>query len=909
MSNRDSRAIVASNSQGPGSEGESLAATSVSLNPSDRLGFHGKLLLSTVCLLAALGTIFIFSASFYQKGVEGDAFFFIRRQLMWLPLAILAGMVTYHLDYRHFAKKHHWVLIATLILLAVVVIPGVGKNWNQSRRWLPVGPFQFQPSELAKLASLIFIAGFFSQKPERLHQFIKGFLPAVGMIALMVLLILAEPDLGTAVFILGLSGLLFLIAGVKRRYLIFSACFFAPVIGIAAFLRWGMVQHRLLGFLEPEKVFQVKHSLYALGNGGAFGQGLGAGSQKLKFLPEPYSDFILSIIGEEFGFLGTGLVVILFVVLLWSSVGIARQARDYFGFVLASGIGLAIALQAATNIAVVTASAPTKGIPLPLLTFGGSGLCMTLAQVGLLLSINRIRKEEGTLPEMDLDEVSVAVLEKPILKQAEEKETVESVSEPEILQKDEEIEEVDLPEEEELIEEEEFEEELEEAEEESDDAVEEEDEDDEYEWIEEEEEDSIAGVEEKFDLPEDAVQLEIDFQSESNQKETGQEETGQEETGQEETGQEEQVAQAEPESHFESEEEAPLERVAPVQDTAEERLEEESEEESVQAESEDGSESVVEVEVEEQSEEIPKEELETVDLLDAIEAAEAEAKEVSEAEAESEVEASELSSELLTQVAEESNEVPEVIESVLTPSSERVIEEEVQAEDQGAEETKEEATLTEESVEQSLKEELDSAEENPVEDVEVEKEEPQGQVEEDATEESSGAAESEEFEEEGSAEETIMEEELESEEETSTEEDDEEYEWVEVDEDDDSPEEDYEEYEEYEEDEEESEGESAIDDDGFEEFDDDEEEGEELEDSEEEYEEAEDGAEEEDEEEDEEDYEYEYEYVYEEVDEEDDADDSEDDSTTSELVEETSEEETEGEVANVPAHSESREKK
>jgi cell division protein FtsW len=182
---------------------------------------------------------------------------------------------------------------------------------------------------------------------------------------------------------------------VRKVYLLSSVVLFAPLLATGAWLRWETIQTRVLAFLNPDEVYQVRHSLLALGSGGLFGKGLGAGHQKLKFLPEPYTDFILSIIGEELGLVGCLTVLTLFVVLLWASVGIASRARDYFGFVVASGIAMSLALQAATNIAVVTASAPTKGIPLPFLTFGGSGLCMTLAQVGILLSVERVRRVEG----------------------------------------------------------------------------------------------------------------------------------------------------------------------------------------------------------------------------------------------------------------------------------------------------------------------------------------------------------------------------------------------------------------------------------------------------------------------------------------------------------------------------------
>ena len=364
----------------------------------ESVGTHyGQILISCAILLVAFGTVMIFSASFYQHGVDGDVFFYLRRQLLWIPIALLSCLVAYHFDYRILARAYPWIVLITIILLALVFVPGIGLDRNFSKRWIRLDSLQFQPSELAKFAAIVFIAGFFSRDPGRLLRFWRGYLPVVGALFVVVSLIVVEPDFGTPMFILALTGILLLVAGVRKIFVLSTVVVFAPVFVLGLVVRWETIQSRVLGFLDPEKVYQVRHSLLALGSGGVFGKGLGAGHQKLKFLPEPYTDFILSIVGEELGFVGCATVILLFLVLLWASIGIAARARDYFGFVLASGIALSLAMQAATNIAVVTASAPTKGIPLPFLTFGGSGLCMTLAQVGILLSVDRVRRLEGPL--------------------------------------------------------------------------------------------------------------------------------------------------------------------------------------------------------------------------------------------------------------------------------------------------------------------------------------------------------------------------------------------------------------------------------------------------------------------------------------------------------------------------------
>jgi cell division protein FtsW len=349
----------------------------------------GKLLISLVVLLTAIGTVMVFSASFYEDGVDGNAFLYLRRHLLWIPLAALAAMVACQFNYRLLARWYPWLYIATVALLALVWVPNVGILANKSYRWVRIGSLQFQPSELAKLTAMAFVAGFLSSDPRRLASFRRGFLPLVGGILALFGLILAEPDLGTAMFVLGLAGFLTVLSGMRKRYLLLSALVFAPIVAGYVYVRWDMIEHRLLGFLDYSKVYQVKHSILGLGSGGWLGLGLGAGKQKLHYLPEPHTDFIFSVVGEELGFLGSLGILILFVALLWVSIAITRRVKDYFGFLLASGITVSIALQAATNIAVVTASVPTKGIPLPFLTFGGSGLSMTFVQIGLLLAIDR----------------------------------------------------------------------------------------------------------------------------------------------------------------------------------------------------------------------------------------------------------------------------------------------------------------------------------------------------------------------------------------------------------------------------------------------------------------------------------------------------------------------------------------
>ena len=360
-----------------------------SINPKETL-------LSAVFLLLALSAVMVFSASAFHYLIVEDSTFFLKRQLMWIGISAAICYFTYMSDYRILQKHYRLGLVLTAVALALVLIPGLGIRVNQSSRWLPLGGgLRFQPSEIAKITVLIFIAGYICNDPRRTTTFLKGFMPAVLGVGVIWGLTLAEPDLGTSTFILGLGIILLIIGGMRWRYFLAPAAGFTPFLVLFAYLRWEMIVHRFQGLFNPEGLHQLRHSLRALGSGGVSGMGVGAGMQKLRYLPEAHTDFVFAVIGEELGLIGTLGVIALFLVLLWSGVTIARRAKDSFGYLLAAGIILSLGMQAAFNIAVVTGSAPTKGIPLPLVTFGGTGLCVTMAQIGLLLSIYRISQTPG----------------------------------------------------------------------------------------------------------------------------------------------------------------------------------------------------------------------------------------------------------------------------------------------------------------------------------------------------------------------------------------------------------------------------------------------------------------------------------------------------------------------------------
>lgn len=357
-----------------------------------------SLVITSVCILVSIGTVMVYSSAAFHRSALGDTTYFLRKQVAWVVIAGLGGFFFYQLDYRLLQRWYWHLLVLTTVLLALVLLPQIGTDVNQSRRWLRLGGgLQFQPSELSKLAVIVFVAAFLAGDPTRRHRFLGGFLVAILAVLPLFVLILLEPDFGTSVFVLGLALMLLVLGGVRLRYVLASGLLFLPIVAFAAHARWDQIQHRILAFLEPEEVYQVKHSLTALGAGGWFGGGLGAGGQKLSFLPEAHTDFIFAIAGEETGFVGCSVILLLFVALLWGGVGIVWRARDVFGFLVGSGIILGLGAQAFLNVAVVTASAPTKGIALPFVTFGGSGLVMALCQIGILLSIDRVWRESAVV--------------------------------------------------------------------------------------------------------------------------------------------------------------------------------------------------------------------------------------------------------------------------------------------------------------------------------------------------------------------------------------------------------------------------------------------------------------------------------------------------------------------------------
>ncbi len=348
-----------------------------------------------VTTLLVIGIIMIYSTSSARttEGAGSMNIIFLKH-VAWIIIAITGMLIMMKTDYHYLQRYSMVIFIVALAGLAVVLIPEIGAKINGSRRWIRVGVFGYQPSEFAKLAIIIFMSGYIVKNREKMATFAKGFVVPIILIGVVSLLILKEPDFGTAIFVTVVSFILLMAGGTRIIYVIFTLIASIPHI-YQILNKIPTYQHnRLLAFLDPWKDpmgigYQIIQSWIALGSGGIAGLGLGESRQKLFFLPMSDNDFIFSIIGEEFGFIGTTCIIIMFALFAWQGMRICKTAPDAFGFFLALGITASIALQAAINVAVVTGSMPTKGLPLPFISTGGSSILLSLLGVGILLNIAR----------------------------------------------------------------------------------------------------------------------------------------------------------------------------------------------------------------------------------------------------------------------------------------------------------------------------------------------------------------------------------------------------------------------------------------------------------------------------------------------------------------------------------------
>ena len=350
--------------------------------------------LFTVCLLLVfVGLVMVFSASAVMaKERFGSPYSFVLRQLAWASAGLVAMAASMRIDYRRY--KHPAVVFSllgftTLMLISVFFLDRA----HHTHRWFHVGSFSFQPSEVAKPALIVFLAYFLESRIKYMDDWRNTLLPAVAPTAMFLLLIVLQPDLGTAIACAGITACILFVAGVQLRY--FGYALMASLLPLY-FLIFHVAyrRDRILAFVNPNsdpqgKGFHIIQSLIAVSTGGLTGVGLMEGKQKLFYLPEPHTDFIFAVSAEELGLLGALLIVVLFAIFLWRGVRVALRTQDTFGRFLAVGITSMIVLQAFINISVVLGLMPTKGIPLPFVSYGGSSLFVTLGCVGVLLNITK----------------------------------------------------------------------------------------------------------------------------------------------------------------------------------------------------------------------------------------------------------------------------------------------------------------------------------------------------------------------------------------------------------------------------------------------------------------------------------------------------------------------------------------
>lgn len=369
-------------------------------------------LLWTVILLTLVGVVMVYSASITitsSNSASPTTSAYLIRHIISIVLAAIAGLIAYQVPSKVWDRVSPLIFVVTILLLILVLVPGVGHAVKGSRRWIPLGLMNFQPSELMKLACVLFVAHYTVRRQEFLHSFVKGFLPMGFIVGMVGVLLLWEPDMGAFLVVAGIAmGILFL-GGINAKlfgYLIFiGVCAFSSIVALSPFRR-----ARIMAFLDPwdptqaqGKAYQLTHSLMAFGRGEWFGAGLGRSVEKLHYLPEAHTDFILAVIGEELGFVGVFIVIAGFYYIVRRSFMIGRtclQLDRSFAGLVAKGLGIWIGWQTFINMGVNLGLLPTKGLTLPLVSYGGSALLLNIVAIAILLKIdaeNRVLMRGGKL--------------------------------------------------------------------------------------------------------------------------------------------------------------------------------------------------------------------------------------------------------------------------------------------------------------------------------------------------------------------------------------------------------------------------------------------------------------------------------------------------------------------------------
>ena len=353
----------------------------------------------SVVLLLAIGLVMVYSASIAMAEAEKisgyRAHYFLVRHAIYLALGIVAGMVAFQIPMAMWQRIAPWLFIGGGFLLVLVLIPGVGREVNGSRRWLPLGIMTMQPSEIMKLFTVLYAADYTVRKAAFMHDFKKGFLPMLAVMVFIGAMLLRQPDFGALVVITSIAMAILFLGGLNWR--VFASLVLLLAVAFVVLIVSSPYRlQRILGFMDPwadafGKGYQLSHSLIAFGRGEWLGVGLGASVEKLFYLPEAHTDFLLAVIAEELGFAGVAVILALFVLFIHRAFAVGREAmmrEKYFAALVAQGIAVWITVQAFINMGVNMGLLPTKGLTLPFLSFGGTGILINCAAVGILLRID-----------------------------------------------------------------------------------------------------------------------------------------------------------------------------------------------------------------------------------------------------------------------------------------------------------------------------------------------------------------------------------------------------------------------------------------------------------------------------------------------------------------------------------------
>ena len=349
-------------------------------------------LLFPVLLLVGIGVVMVYSASSALALKKfGNEYYFLKKQAVFALIGFLALLICRYFPYRIFRSLTYPMVVLALGLLLAIQLSALGVSAGGSARWLRFNEISFQPSEFARFSLIIFLGYSMSKKGDRLKDLYVGFLPHILVLVAFITLIILQPDFGSVVILGAITWIMLFVGGARIFHLLASLMVLVP------FLYFYMIHaeyrlKRIMSFLDPwqyptEEGYQIIHSLMAFGSGGIWGAGLGNGFQKLFYLPEPHTDFIFSVIGEELGLLGVLAILGLYGIILWRGISIARNSGDEFGTFLAFGMTLAIGLQVCINMGVTLGLLPTKGLALPFLSYGGTSLLMNMASIGILMNI------------------------------------------------------------------------------------------------------------------------------------------------------------------------------------------------------------------------------------------------------------------------------------------------------------------------------------------------------------------------------------------------------------------------------------------------------------------------------------------------------------------------------------------